>query len=158
MDGDYWIGAGTVLGSILLTVVAQFVAGWAEGGMRRRERRRESRRETLLALQDALDNLAGNGATALVLKARPLLRPSAPKDVRYDDPHAQAALRASIRMTSLAERVPEKGVRESVKRVDDHWRAAVKAQTEKETAEAVEGVRSHRCAATAQIGESFRSL
>lgn len=155
---DYWIGAGTVLASIVLTILAQAVAGWVEGRQRQSDRRRESRRETLLALQDALDELTGDGATALVLKARPLPLPAMKKDVPYDDPHAQAALRASIRMTSHAERVPEKGIRESVKRVDEHWRAAVAAQSEKATAEAVEGMRLHRRAANQGIGAAFRSL
>lgn len=159
MDGaDVLFGAVIAVGSILLTVLAQSVAGWMEWRLRRNERRQDFRRETLLALQDALDELARNGAVALVLKARPLPIPGMRKDVRYDNPHAQAAFNASIRMTTLMERVSEAEIRDSVKRVHESWRAAVAAQAKEATHEEVDRMRTHRHEANERIGKALRLL
>lgn len=159
MDGaDVLFGAVIAVGSILLTVLAQSVAGWMEWRLRRNERRQDFRRETLLALQDALDELARNGSTALALKTRRMPFPHLPYDVPYNDRHAQAALAASIRMTSLAERVPDDEMRGAVKKVDESWHVAVSAQTKDATKKEAVRMRSHRHEANERIGKALRLL
>lgn len=159
MDAEAWL---PIVASVVLGQFALLGIDWLRGQMERNQRRADQRtdfqRATLLDLQDTLDELGRNAAAVAVLRQRAFALPGWRKDVPYTDPHAQAVLKAAVRMTTLAERIQDQHIRASVRDLDEALRAAMTADGKRTPAEAMERLRSLRRQANERIGEYLRAL
>lgn len=135
-----------------------FVLEWVRNRQARSQRGEDFQRQTLLELQETLDDLAREGATVVVLREKAFRLPCQRKDVRYDDPHAEAALRADVRLPTLVERVDDDEVRALSEQLHALWREAIDSQEADETARMMKRFRDLRHQANKLIGILLRSL
>jgi hypothetical protein len=159
MSLDQW---AFPVAAILLGWFAGIFTDWFRHRMTRDERRSDARsefqRQTLLDLQNTLDELAFDAATIFALRKHSSRRHFSRTDIRSDNPHAEAVVRASIRFTSLAERVDNDELRTLLEQLDTTLREAATVQEVEQIDRAVEHFRSLRRQANERIGTLLRSL